>query len=366
MKSPHHPPRATSVKIDPTGPLPSLRTGLTDLRHERPANPRGAQRLPPAVLRRWEAMKFGMFICYGLNTYVGSEMPGGDDPSTLYAPDRLDVDQWVGIARDAGMKYAILTTKHISGHCLWPSQHTDYHVGNSGNKTDVVAAFIQACERRGVKPGFYYCSWDNHHRFGSLSANIAPQPLEPGGPPANRSSAFVTQAYLNFQWAQITELMDRYGPVAEWWIDIPHLLPRDYRERLYAHIAARQPQALILNNHGISDGSAMIMDRVWPTDLMTIERFLPNSATGHQKWRTLDGADYYIPGEVCDPIGHDWFYTAKDRPRSDAELLGMYLTSTSRGANLLLAVGPDLHGQIPRRYAAALARLRKNLDRLGL
>jgi len=355
-----------SAPIDPHAPLPALTTGLEHCHREPPAGTRGAQRLPVAALRRWEAMKFGMFVCYGLNTYVGAEMPNGDDPSTCYAPDRLDVDQWVSVARDAGMKYAILTTKHISGHCLWPSQHTDYHVGKSGNPTDVVAEFVRACARRGVQPGFYYSSWDNHHRFGSLSANIAPQPLEIGGLPANLSSAYVTPAYLDFQWAQITELMDRYGPIAEWWIDIPHLLPRDYRNRLYDHIAARQPKALILANHGIGDGSSVRMDRAWPTDLMTIERFLPNSATGHQKWRQLDGADYYLPGEVCDPIGNDWFYTDHDRPRSDAELLGMYLTSTSRAANLLLSVGPDRHGQIPRKSVAALTRLRRNLDRLGM
>ncbi len=347
-------------------PLPALVTGLPGLRFDRPTGTRGAQRLSPTALQRWEAMRYGMFVCFGLNTFVGAEMPGGADPSTCYAPDKLDVDQWVSLARDAGMKYAVLTTKHIGGHCLWPSRHTRYHVGTSGNKTDVVAAFLRACERRGVKPGFYYSSWDNHHRFGSLSANIAPQPLEPTGPPANRSSAYVTQAYLDFQWAQISELMDEYGPVAEWWIDIPHLLPRDYRSRLYAHIAARQPEAVIVQNHGIGDGLALFMDRAWPTDIMTIERFLPNAATGHVKWRTLDGADYYLPGEVCDPVGNAWFHTAKDRPRSDAELLGMYLTSTARGANLLLAVGPDQHGLIPNKYTAALVRLRRNLDRLGL
>lgn len=353
-------------KLDPHAPLPSLTTGLSAPHPEPPKGTKGEQRLALSALRRWEAMKFGMLVCYGLNTYVGAEMPTGDDPSRLYAPTRLDVDQWICVARDAGMKYAILTTKHISGHCLWPSRHTDYHVGTSQNKTDVVAEFMKACERRGVKPGFYYCSWDNHHRFGSLSANIAPQPLEISGLTPNLSSAYVTQDYLDFQWAQITELMDNYGPVTEWWIDIPHLLPRDYRNRLYAHIAARQPQALILNNHGIGDGSEIMMDRAWPTDLMTIERFLPNSATGHRPWRHLDGADYYIPGEVCDPLGNDWFYTQHDRPRSDAELLGMYLTSTSRRANLLLSVGPDPRGKIPQRSIAALTRLRQNLNQFGM
>jgi alpha-L-fucosidase len=326
----------------------------------------GAQRLSVAALQKWEAMKFGLFIHFGLSTYVSAELPSGADPSTTYAPDKLDVDQWVSIARDAGMKYAVLTTKHVAGHCLWPTQHNDYHVGTSGNKTDVVAAFVKACERRGVKPGFYYCSWDNHNRFGSLSPNVAPLPLGRQASPTHKSSAFVTQRYLDFQWAQITELMDNYGPVAEWWIDIPQLLPRDYRNRLYAHIAARQPESVILYNHGIGDGAELIVDRAWPTDLIPIERFLPNSATGHVKWRTIDGKNYYVPGEVCDPIGSDWFYTEHDQPRSDAELLGMYLTATSRGANLLLDVGPDKHGLIPARSASALTRLRQNLDRLGL
>jgi alpha-L-fucosidase len=348
-------------------PIPAKNTGAAVARPDPGADTRtGKQRLSVAALREWEALRFGMFIHFGMSTYVGAELPSGSDPSTRYAPDKLDVDQWVSIARDAGMKYAVLTTKHVAGHCLWPTQHNNYHVGTSGNKTDVVAAFVQACERRGVKPGFYYCAWDNHNRFGSVSPNVAPLPIGKNPSPSNRGSAYVTQAYLDFQWAQITELMDTYGPVAEWWLDIPHLLPRDYRERLYAHITQRQPKTVVMYNHGIGDGSELIVDRAWPTDLIAIERFLPNSATGHAKWRKIDGADYYIPGEVCDPIGRDWFYTEHDQPRSDAELLGMYLTSTSRGANLLLDVGPDKHGLIPPRFASALARLRSNLDRLGL
>lgn len=63
------------------------------------------------------------------------------------------------------MKYAVLTTKHVAGHSLWPTKLNDYHVGTSNNTTDVV----EACERRGVIPGFYYCSWDNHNRFGSIT-----------------------------------------------------------------------------------------------------------------------------------------------------------------------------------------------------
>jgi alpha-L-fucosidase len=329
----------------------------------------GAQRLPLHHLRQWEALRFGMFIHYGMSTYAGAELPDGTQPSTLYAPDRLDVDQWVSVARDAGMKYAVLTAKHVAGHCLWPSGHTDYHVGTSGNKTDVVEAFVKACEKRGVRAGLYYCSWDNHHRFGSLTpSDAAPfeKPLNLGNPLSEGVQlSYTTREYQDFQTAQIEELLTHYGRIAEVWIDIPAVLPRCYRQELYRRIADLQPEAVIMMNHGIGDGSNFRVDKAWPSDLVAIERFLPNSHTGHVPWREIEGREYYLPGEVCDPMGKEWFFDAEDQPRSDAELLGMYLLSVSRGTNLLLDVGPDRHGLIPEAFVSALRRLRENIDRFG-
>src|SRR3954454_25381 len=126
-----------------------------------------AQRLSLDALRKWESLGYGMFIHFGMSTFVGKELPSGQEDSSVYAPDKLDVDQWIQVARDAGMKYAVLTAKHVAGHCLWPTKYTDYHVGNSGNKTDVVEAFVIACRSKGVLPGLYYCAWDNHNLFGS-------------------------------------------------------------------------------------------------------------------------------------------------------------------------------------------------------
>jgi len=301
-----------------------------------------------------------------MSTFDGKELSPGDKPSTFYNPTHLDVDQWVSVARDAGMKYAVLTTKHVAGHCLWPTRKNDYHVGTSSNKTDVVAAFVKACERRGVMPGFYYCSWDNHNRFGSFTwsdsaaANRAGQPRG-----ATVPGPWVTREYEDFQLAQLEELLTGYGKIGEVWIDIPMALSHDYRYRLYGQIARWQPQAVIMLNHGLSDGSELNTDKAWPTDLLAIERFLPNSATGHVRWRTILGKRYYIPGEVCDPIGKDWFWVEGDRPRSDAELLGMYLVCRSRHTNLLLDVPPDRTGVIPQYHVDALRRLRANIDKLG-
>jgi alpha-L-fucosidase len=324
----------------------------------------GHQRLSLEKLRAWERLGFGMFIHFGMSTYDNDEFSKGDKPSTLYAPDQLDVDQWISVARDAGMKYAILTTKHVAGHCLWPTRLTDYQVGNSGNKTDVVGAFVEACRKKGILPGLYYCSWDNHNRFGSVTPSD-PAPVRARYGDRWYDPAYTTAGYHDFQLAQLGELLTEYGSIGEVWIDIPGVLPRAVRDRHYAQIAAWQPDALIVSNNGISDGSKFDVDYSWPTDIVTIERWLPNSHTGHVAWREIEGKRYYLPGEVCDPIGKDWFWTEKDRARSDAELLGMYLVSRSRGANLVLNVPPDRHGLIPDGHRDALLRLRRNIDRLG-
>ena len=202
-------------------------------------------------------------------------------------------------------------------------------------------------------PGFYYCSWDNHHLFGSRTPSMT-----------GWNEAYTTRAYRDFQSAQIRELLTQYGRVGEVWIDIPKVLPRCYREELYHEIASLQPGAVIMMNNGVGDGSKYPVGTAWPSDLIAIERFLPNSHTGHVKWREIEGKPRYMPGEVCDPIGKEWFFTEEDRLRSDSELLGMYLVSVSRGANFLLNVGPDKHGLIPRTHIDALTRLRVNLERL--
>ena len=322
------------------------------------ATERGAQRLTLDQLKAWEALGYGLQICFGMSTFEGKEISRGDKPSTRYAPDRLDVDQWIRVARDAGMKYAVLTTKHVSGHCLWPSKHTDYHVGTSGNRTDVVEAFVRACEKYGVMPGLYYCSWDNHHLFGSITRSLTQEAVLSG----QAETAFTTREYQDFQTAQVEELLTQYGSIGEVVIDIPMVLPRDYRNKLYARIAELQPECVIMMNQGNGNGVFDKARFLWPTDLISMERSAPHSCGRFQPWTVIHGKRYYLGGEVIEPIGMEWFYVASDQPRGDAELLGMYLVTRSRGANLLLSVGPDKHGMIPLRYADALMRLKKNID----
>lgn len=328
-----------------------------------PAEPagRGAQRLSLEQLHKWEALHYGMFIHFGMSTYTGDELPSGNDPASLYAPDRLDVDQWISVARDAGMKYAVVCAKHVAGHCLWPSRHSTYTVARSGNTTDVMEHFVKACERRGVLPGFYYCSWDNHHKFGSQTPSDIPwtDGMNRFPKEGEALAPFTTSLYQTFQTAQITELMTQYGPFAEVWIDIPGVLGRGYRTFLYNHIAQLQPDTVIMMNSGISTGEEYDVAYAWPSDLIAIERRLP-PGQGHKKWREIEGQTYYIPGEVCDPLGKNWFYVEGDTPRPDAELLEQFQQTKERQVNFLLDVPPDQHGLIPESSIKALNTLRKN------
>ena len=308
---------------------------------------RGAQRLSVEQLRKWESLEYGMFIHFGMSTFLGAEKPDGTAPATAYSPDGLSTDQWMSVARDVGMKYAVLTAKHVAGHCLWPSDQTDYTVANSGDKTDVVAAFVKSCEKRGIKPGLYYCSWDNHTKLESNMWGSG----RPGKP-------FTTSLYHDYVTSQITELLTRYGPIAEMWIDIPGLLGRGYRTFLYRHISELQPETVVMMNSGISDQKDYNINYAWPSDLIAIERRLPPEG-GHAKWRTIEGKEYYVPGEVCDYLGHSWFYEEGDAPQPDADLLNLAEGCRAGGANLLLNVPPNKHGLIPAESIQALDRLRR-------
>ena len=321
----------------------------------------GSQRLSLAQLHKWESLQYGMFIHFGMSTFVQQELPDGKTPAAIYAPDALDVDQWVSVARDAGMKYIVLTTKHVAGHCLWPSNHTDYTVANSTNKTNVVEAFCKACAKRGVLPGLYYCSWDNHNRFGSQTPSDGGPWDEMNGIPKSQDHLppFTTSLYQSFQTAQITELLTQFGPIAEMWIDIPGVLGRGYRTFLYDHIAHLQPQTVIMMNNGIGDGADYDVAYAWPSDLIALERNVPPE-TGHRKWREIEEKSYYIPGEVCDTISQKWFWVASDTPRSDEALLKQLHACRNSAVNYLLNVPPDQHGLIPDEDVAALMRLRKN------
>ncbi|AIE84535.1 glycoside hydrolase family 29 (alpha-L- fucosidase) [Fimbriimonas ginsengisoli Gsoil 348] len=308
-----------------------------------------------ARLEEWEALGFGMFVHFGMSTFLGEECPDGQADPMTYAPDGIDADGWARAAKEAGMRYLVLTAKHVAGHCLWPSRHTDYHIGASANKTDVVAAAAEACAKHGLGLGLYYCSWDNHHRFGTVTA---------GDVGIYKSHA--TREYRDFQLLQLAELLTTYGPIFEMWIDIPQVLGPEGRRECYDLCASLQPETFVIMNQGCQGSSLLDVDHAWPTDVATRERQLPECARwgqgedgatiGHSRWYEIGGERFYVPTEVCDCLGYYWFHDERDQPRSVAEVSAMRTVARARGCNLLLNVPPDRSGQIPKEFVNTLVQ----------
>ena len=326
------------------------------------------QRLSIEKLKEWQDLKYGMFICFGMNTYLVNEFPFGQTPIEKYNPQKLDVDQWIRVAKEAGMKYAVLTAKQVDGLCLWPSKYSDYTVENSKIKTDVVKEFMVACTKYDIKPAIYYCSWDNHHTFGSNTPNtlmekewhqahLTPTEKEPldGAP-------FTTSLFQNFMTAQIDELMDNYGPIAELWIDIPSVLGTGYRTFLYNHVAEKHPDTVIVMNHGLKkswDTFRFKTAKAWPTDIFTMEQYQPDSRY-NPVWN-IEGEDRYFPAEACMTIGRGWYWNETDKVKPMEELVEKFQLCMDNKINYLLSVPPNMDGIIPKKWIKPLMELKTKI-----
>ena len=334
-----------------------------------PEDVKTTQRLGEKELEEWQDLKYGMFLCYGMSTFSGEEFPDGSAPIDIYDPKEIDVDQWIRVAKEAGMNYVVLTAKHVAGHCLWPSAYTDYSVKDNKNNTDVVKEFVTACQKYDIKPAIYYCSWDNYHTFGSITpstlkgkefqlAHKTPTKQEPldGAP-------FTTSLYQNFMTAQIDELLDNYGPFVEIWIDIPGVLGNGYRTFLYDHIAGKDPDIVIVMNHGQnkSDGEIQLKpDKIWPSDVLTMERYISKSSY-NPIWN-IAGKDRYLPGEVCMTLGKEWYWVDDDMVKPMDELVGSLQTCLDNRINFLLSVPPNKEGKIPNKWLEPLLELQTRVE----
>ena len=330
-----------------------------------------AQRLSVKKLKEWQDLKYGMFIHFGMSTFLEKDLPDGNAPIDTYAPTKLDVAQWVRVAKEAGMQYAVLTAKHVAGHCLWPSEYTEYDVENNRDNTDVVGEFVKECRKQGIKPGLYYCSYDNHHKFFSLmpgeSKNSSKALITPKENDKNLvpPPAYTTSLYQNFMTAQIDELLERYSPLVEFWIDIPIILGNGYREFLYDHITKQYPDMLVVMNHGLkrsNDKLVFLEDKAWPTDVLTLERY--TSQEPYNPVWTIKGKEIYLPAESCYPISGKWFWHDNDEVKSIDQLVKIVERCRENNINLLLNVPPDKTGQIPGKWIKPLMEVKNRMNNM--
>jgi len=300
--------------------------------------------------------KFGMFIHWGPYSLASVEAswpimrptPGGITESEYgnlpkqFNPSKFDPGGFVDLARSAGQRYMVFTTKHHDGFCMFNSSYTDYRITNTPYGKDIVKQLADACEDRGMPLGFYYSPPDMHHPAFRDTSQLAREnwqgePTRPEWP-----------LYLDYMQLQLEELLTNYGPVALIWFDGLNNQEKYSGRRFVDLIRKLQPAALVNDRIGV------------PGDYQTPEQFTPkaiptkkisSSATeiGVQKnleSKVPDFKDFQL-WETCMTINNTWAFNMHDREfKSPQFLIRVLIEVASRGGNFLLNVGPQPDGAI--------------------
>ncbi|MEI8038533.1 MAG: alpha-L-fucosidase [Verrucomicrobiota bacterium] len=288
---------------------------------------------PPteAAIANWRAKRYGMFIHWGPVSLTGKEIGwsrGAETPIEKYDnlykqfnPTKFNADEWVSIAKAAGMRYIVLTTKHHDGFCLWDTKLTDYNIMNTPLKRDVVKELAEACKKQGIAFGAYYSTCDWHQPDFPLTS--------PGGKVRREKSDI--DSYNKYLLGQLEELITQYGPLITIWNDVP----QEFKGRGVNTInLVRKLQPDILINNRTGDGGdydtpeqkigGFNMDRPWES-CMTV--------SAHNHWAWGGSNDGVKPLEAC---------------------LRMLVLGNGGDGNVLLNVGPTPEGIIAPEQANRL------------
>ncbi len=310
----------------------------------------------------WREARFGMFIHWGLYAVPAGEWKGKriggigewimnnahipveeyEKLAGQFNPVKFDADQWVRIAKNAGMKYIVITSKHHDGFCLWDSKVTKYDIMDASPfKRDILKELSRACKKQGIRLCFYHSIMDWRHP----DAQAPFYPNYNDGSKSNPNFARYAETYMK---PQLKELVENYGPLGVLWFDGEWI--KDWTEpqgkALYRYVRSLQPDILINNRvgkgrkgmQGLSKG-----DQEYAGDFGTPEQQIP--AKG------LPGVDW----ESCMTMNDTWGYKSSDHNWKSAEdLLHKLADIASKGGNFLLNVGPTAEGLIP---AASVERL---------
>ncbi|HKV74945.1 MAG TPA: alpha-L-fucosidase [Gemmatimonadales bacterium] len=304
--------------------------------------------LPDAMatdLSWWREARFGMFIHWGLYSILAGEWGGRTDYAewirnlahipigeydklvARFNPAAFDADRWVSLARQAGMGYLTITTKHHDGFCLFDSKLTDFCVRSTPFKRDIMREIATACRRQGIRPCWYHSIMDWHH-----PDYLPRRDWEAESRPVGKAR-FAN--YLPYLHGQVSELLTNYGDIGVMWFDgqWEGTWTHEAGRALYQKCKALQP-GVIVNNRVEGWSPVPIADPLG--DFRTPEQEIP--ATG---W---PGVDW----ESCITMNDNWGFNSHDHNfKSVARLIGMLVETASKGGNLLLNIGPKSDGTFP-------------------
>ena len=313
----------------------------------------------------WTHDRFGMFIHFGLyalparGEWIKELETIPEDRYDVYFrhfnPNRLDARKWARAAKEAGMKYAVLTTKHHDGFCLFDSQFTDYKVTKTPFGRDIVREFVEAFRAEGIRIGFYYSLMDWHHPQYAIDVRHPRRPKtsvlwgvygdsDADFPELNRNRDMAK--YRQYMKDQVTELLTEYGPIDVIWFDMTYPGPNGKSAEdwgsvdLLKLVRKLRPEIIVNNRLGLED-----TEDGW--DFVTPEQFRVAD------WPTVGGKR--IPWETCQTFSGSWGYNRDQTTwKAPEELISLLVHSVSKGGNLIMNVGPTARGEFDERALASL------------
>lgn len=284
------------------------------------------------ALRHWQDVRFGMFIHWGPVSQTGKEISWSrgkqipieeyDNLYKTFNPQKFNAETWVNVAKAAGMKYIVLTTKHHDGFCLWDTKQTDYNIMHTPFKRDVVKELSEACHRQGIEFGCYYSTTDWHHPDFPLTG--------PGGKVTRDHSDL--EKYTDYLKAQVRELLANDGPLITLWFDVPQKFDAQRGQGVIDMARSIQPTIVINNRTGARGDYSTPEQKVGKFDReRPWESCMTVSAHNHWAW----GGD-------------------KDGVKPLKAIVRMLAECAGGDGNMLLNVGPRPDGEIDAQQVARL------------
>jgi alpha-L-fucosidase len=301
-------------------------------------------------MKWWREARFGLFVHWGLYSIPAGQWNGKPAPGTgewllqnaqikiadyepllhQFNPVKFDARAWVRLAKRAGMKYLVITSKHHEGFCLWYSALTDFNVMNTPFKRDILAELSTACEAEDIRFCTYHSILDWHH----------PDylPRRPWDPRPAETPDF--ERYIAYLKGQLEEIVTRYHPAVMWFDgEWEETWTHEYGVEIYHYLRALDPN-LIINNRvdtGREGFQGMTNLPGAVGDFGTPEQEIPPEGFPGRDW------------ESCMTMNDTWGYRSDDHNWKSAEtLIRQLIDCASRGGNYLLNVGPTGEGEIPQ------------------
>ncbi len=315
----------------------------------------------------WQQARFGMFIHFGVYAVParGEWVKSSEKMTTKnyqkyvddFNPYLFDAKKWAKIAKEAGMKYAVLTAKHHDGYCLFDSKLTDYKITTYMPGRDLVQEYVDAFRAEGLKVGLYYSVIDWHHED---YPNVGNHPQK--GDEEYGKRKFDWDNYLKYMHGQIEELATNYGIIDIMWFDFSfdEYKGEKWKARELIEMVRKHQPDIILNNRLTYDDGSSIFNTDNPLgDFSTPEQRLPVAPV-------KDEYGNLVPWETCLTLNNSWGYNATDNDWKSPEFIVHSLVNcVSKGGNLLLNVGPDANGNIPEQSVKILKEVGKWMYKNG-